>query len=94
MLSLDQSNPSKISQHNLKVEFQSFYQSVLPSVTHLSEDERTAFKTLTRVLYHQYSKIKVSYDDQMIINGLQDNKQIFILKQDKDHGVVIVDRSL
>ena len=92
--SLDQSIPSKIDQHNLKVEFESFYQSVLPSVTHLSEDERTAFKTRTRVIYDQYSKIKVSYDDQMIINGLRDNKQIVILKQDKGRGVVIVDRSL
>ena len=92
--SLDQSVPSKIDKRGLQVEFESFYQSVSHHLLHLTEDERTAFKTRTRVIYDQYSKVPIPRDDQQVIKGLSANESIVILKQDKGRGVVIVDKSL
>ena len=92
--SLDQCVPSKIDQQGLKVEFEHFYQNILPHLSHLSHEELTSLKTKTRVIYEQYSKIKVPVEDQEIIKGLRNNESIAILKQDKGRGVVIMDKSL
>ena len=76
--SLDQSVPSKIDKRGLQVEFESFYQNVSPHLLHLTEDERIAFKTRTRVIYDQYSKVPIPRDDQRVIKGLSVNESIVI----------------
>ena len=39
-----------------------------------------------------YSKIKIPYQQQKVINNLSNIKSIIVIKQDKGRGIIILDR--
>ena len=58
----------------------------------MPENEISKMKTKIRNKCKKYCHVKVPYKQKKIISNLSNRKDIVILKQDKDRGVVIMDR--
>lgn len=84
--SFDHYVPSKQDDKKVQVEFERFFKSLSPHTTHLSEDEKTNLKTKFLNTWQNFSRIKVSSEEQGVIDNLAKNKDIVILKQDKGRG--------
>ena len=91
--SLDYAIPGVNDTRSLEVEFENFYQKILPHTTHLSESDKRSLKTRTLTIFNQYDKINCRYEDIDVVRNLSKNKDICIMKQDKGRGVVIVDKT-
>ena len=76
-----------------QVEFERFYEDVVPYTMHLPTEERTFLKSKFLETYRKYSKVKLSNNDKNVLDGLYNNKNISILRQDKGRGVVIMNKS-
>ena len=50
------------------------------------------WKVRIRRACKNYSKIRISYQQQNIINNLSNNKSIILIKQDKARGIAVLDR--
>ena len=75
----------------IETEFELF--NVLSNISHSPENKLTQLKSKLRNVCHKYSKIKVPYNYQHMIDNLTNNETIEVLKQDKGRGVVIMDSS-
>ena len=82
-------NPNK-----LFTEFEIFYQNILNDLPNLPEHNTMALKTKLRHTCEKYSQIKVPYKYRTVIDNLRRNKDLVILKQDKDKGAVLFDRTV
>ena len=91
LFGLDQHIPSKTKPDEIRMEFESFYQNLVPHLQNI-EDENISIKTKLLRSCEQYTKIKTSnkYSDGLKL--LQRNKDISILKKDKGRGAVILDK--
>ena len=59
----------------------------------LSGEDKCTVKTRLRNTCEKYGKIQTPFPQQKIIDGLMNNEIIYIMKQDKGRGVVIIDRN-
>ena len=76
-----------------QVEFERFYSGILGSATNLDVETKLTLKTNFLNTFNKFTKIKISSNDQQIINNLYKNQAIIILRQDKGRGVVILKRT-
>ena len=76
-----------------QVEFERFYSGILDNANNLDEETKLTLKTNFLKTYNKYTNIKISSNDQHIINNLYKNQNIVILRQDKGRGVVILNRT-
>ena len=90
---LDEHILSACNRSKLFTEFEMFYQNILKDISHLNNDVITRLKTKLRHTCNKYSRIKVPYKYRNVINNLRRNKQLVILKQDKERGVVLLDKT-
>ena len=63
-----------------------FYQNILKDISYLSNEVITGLKTKLRYTWDKYSRIKAPYKYRNVINNLCRNKELVILKQDKELG--------
>ena len=61
----------KTDVRRLEVEFERFYEDILPHTTHLGESDKIILKSKFINTFHQYSKIKNTNGNQRVINGLR-----------------------
>ena len=90
---LDEHIPSVCNWNKLFTEFEMFYQNILKDIFHLNNDVITRLKTKLRHTCDKYSRIKISYKYRNVIDNLRRNKQLVILKQDKEREVVLLDKT-
>ena len=76
-----------------QVEFERFYSNILAKATNLDVATKLTLKTSFLNTFNKYTNIKITSNDQRIINNLYKNQAIVILRQDKGRGVVILNRS-
>ena len=89
---LDHHIPTSSRYNAIETEFKFLYQNILKNISHIP-DVLTQLKTKVRSTCHKYSKIRVLYKYQTIINNLSKNTNSKIHKQDQDGGVVLSDSS-
>ena len=85
--------PNKLNRNKIHTEFEQFYQNLVKDISHIPDDNLTRLKTKLRSTCEGYSKIQVIYKYKMIIDRLSKNHGIYIIKQDKGRGVVVMDKS-
>ena len=103
---LDHYIQNKLNCNKIHIEFEQFYQNLVKDISHkiyliykryiryiIPEDNLTCLKTKLRNTCERYSKIHVPYKYKRIINRLSKNQSIFIMKQDKEHCVLVMDKS-
>ena len=90
---LDHYIPERIDKRRLEVEFENLYQNILWSADKIGEEEKLNLKTKFLNCFKNYNTIKTPYEYREIVKKLSDNQDIFLLKQDKGRGIVIMDRS-
>ena len=60
------------------------------NLTHIPDHELTLLKTKLRSTCEKYSKINVPYKYEKVIDNPSKNKNIVILKQCKERGIIII----
>ena len=91
--SLDQHIPGKFNKNKTQTEFENFYHHVLQHTKDLDQESQDELKSKIRGTCENYSKIKIPYQQQKVINNLSNNKSIILIKQDKGRGIVILGRN-
>ena len=81
--SLDQHIPTKVNGNKIKPEFESFFYQVQKYTSNLDQQIKDELKTKIRRTSENYSKVKVMYKFQHVIENLSKNKSIIIMRQDK-----------
>ena len=76
----------------LKFEFESFYYEILKHTSQLDQRRQDKLNSKIRRICENYSRIKVPYKYQKIIDNISRNKNFILIKQDKGRGVVILDK--
>ena len=89
---LDDYIPGKLDKRRIEVEFELFYQNILPHTNHLQEGDKTILKSKFLNIFRHYSQIKHPYKYKEVISNLSKKKDICFFKQDKGRGIVIMDR--
>ena len=77
----------------IKTEFEAFYYHINKHLSHLSGDEVDILKSKIWRSCENYSNIPFVKKNNDVIANLVRNNNIFIIKQDKGHGVVLMDKS-
>ena len=90
--SLDQHIPTKVNENKLKTEFESFFYHIQKYTSNLDQQIQDELKTKIKRTCENYSKVKVPYKFQHVIDNLSKNESIIIMRQDKGRGVTILDR--
>ena len=90
--SLDHYIPGREFGKRTQVEFERFFQEILPYTTHLALEEKTVLKTKFLDTFNKYSSIRISSEERKILENLYKNKEISVLRQDKGRGVVIMNK--
>ena len=90
--SLDDHIPTKQNDIKIKTEFESFYCQILKHTNQLDQRRQDELKSKVRRTCENYSRINVPCKYQKIIDNISRNKDIILIKQDKGHGVVILDK--
>ena len=90
---LDHYIPDKIDKRKLEVEFEHLYKNILWNVENIGEEEKLNLKTKILGCYKNYGAIKTPYEHKETIKNLSKNENIYLLKQDKGRGIVIIDRT-
>ena len=93
MYESDQHIPNHLRSNVIKTEFEWFYQGLLKNRAYLPENTISQIKTKLRRTFENYGKIRVNYKYKQVINDLSKNNNIVIMKQDKEMGVVIMDKT-
>ena len=70
-----------------------FFQNLLNDIPAILKENLARIKTKLRLTCEKYYQVKPYFKYSQVIQDLSKNKEIVILKQDKDRGVVILDRS-
>ena len=81
-----------MNENKIKTEFESFFYQVQKYTSNLDQQIQDELKTKIRRTCENYSKVKVLYKFQHVIDKLSKNKSIIIMRQDKGRGVTILDR--
>ena len=81
------------NKNSIVTEFELFFQNLLKDISNMLEIEISKIKTKLRSTCEKYCKIKVPYTQRKIISNLSKQDDIFILKQDKGGGVVIMHKT-
>lgn len=89
---LDDYIPDKFDKRRIEVEFELFYENILPHTKELTEGDKTILKSKFLNVFRHYSSIKQPYKYKDVVRKLGENKDICFLKQDKGRGIVIMDR--
>ena len=63
----------------------------MPNLSHILDNQLRELKSKLCNACHKYNNIKVPYKNQKIVKDLENNKDIRILRQAKERGVVIMD---
>ena len=90
--SLDDHIPTKQNYIKIKTEFESFYYQILNHTNQLDQRRQDELKSKVRRTCENYSRINIPCKYQKIIDNISRNKDIILIKQDKGHGVVILDK--
>ena len=90
---LDQHIPSNLNKTDIEAEFEQLYQGLLKDISNIPEQNLSTLKTKLRNTCEKYTQIKVPYKYQQTVKRLSKNQNVVIMKQDKGHGVVIMDKS-
>ena len=91
---LEKHIPTKTSRIVINTEFEEFCQRILHHISHIPEKDLVHIKTKLRNSREKYSKIRVPYKYRKIVETLSKNSRIVIMKQDKERGVVLMDRTV
>ena len=86
-------NPPNLNKIYIEAEFEQFYHGLLKGISNIPEENLSTLKTKLRIACEKYTRIKVPHKYQQTVKKLSKNKNIVIMKQDKGHGVVIMDKS-
>ena len=81
-----------MNKNKIKAEFESFFYQLQKYTSNLDKQIRDELKSKMRRTCENYSKVKVPYKFQHVIDNLSKNKNIIIIRQDKGRGVTILDR--
>ena len=81
----DKHIPTKKKENKIKTEFESFFYQVQKYTSNSDQQIQDELKTKIRRTCENYSKVKVLYKFQQVIDNLSKNKSIIIIRQDKDH---------
>ena len=90
--SLDDHISTNQNDVKIKTEFESFSYQILKHTNQLDQRRQDELKSKIRRTSENYSRIKVPYKYQKIIDNISRNKDIILIKQDKGRGVVILDK--
>ena len=88
--------PTKTGRNTLRIEYEMFFQNLLKDITHIPENEVGQIKTKllnVKSTFEKYSNAKVPNYQKKDINNLPKRENIIIMKQDKDRGFVIMDKT-
>ena len=89
---LDHHIPSRLSENEIKTEFEVLFYTLSKQLGHLNSDEKDELKSrLRRTCENYYKSSKNNNEVDEIIKKISRNKNIKILKQDKGRGSVIMD---
>ena len=91
--SLDQHIPTRVDENKIKTEFESFFFQVQKYTSNLDQQIQDELKTKIKRTCENYSKVKVPYKFQHVIDNLSKNKSIIIMTQDKVRRVTILDHN-
>ena len=91
---LEKHIPTKTSRIVINTEFEQFCQEILHHISHIPEKDLVHIKTKLRNSREKYSKIRVPNKYRKIVETLSKNSRIVIMKQDKERGVVLMDRTV
>ena len=89
--SLNPHIPTKVNEDKIKTEFESFFCQVQKYTGKLDQQIQDKLKTKIRTC-ENYSKVKVPYKYQHVIENLCKNKTVIIAIKDKGGEVTILDR--
>ena len=90
---LDQHVPSNLNKTDIEAEFKQFYHGLLKDISNIPEENLSTLKTKLRSTCEKYTRIIIPYKYQQTVKKLSKNQSIVIMKQEKDRGVVIMDKS-
>ena len=76
------------------MEFKYFYQNITNDIWHLSGDNVYNLETKLHHTCENYSDNKAPYKYQRTIDTLGQNNSIVMLEQDKERGVVMLDKNI
>ena len=77
----------------MHTEFEQFFYSILKDTSHIPENDLSCLKTKLRNTCKKYSKVHITYKYKKVTDQLSRNKDLRILKQDKERGVVLIHRT-
>ena len=89
---LDHHIPTNINKNAIFTEFEQFFQNLLRDILLIPENELSRIKTKLRNTCDKYCNVKVPYKYRDNVSKLSKRQDIVILKQDKERGVVLMDR--
>ena len=84
--------PTKNNTNNIKTKFKSFFYHKQKYTKNLVQELQDELKTKIKRTCENYSKLKVPYKHQQLIDKLSKYTDTTFLRQDKDRGVTISDR--
>ena len=90
---LDQHIPPNPERYKINTDFEYFYQDVLNDISDLPQHHFDNIKAKLRSTCMKYDNSKTANKYKKAIDRLSKNNNIIIIKQDKGHGVVILDRT-
>ena len=79
-----------MNENKIQTEFESFYYNIIQHTQHLIQNEKDKLKSKIWPTCENYYRNKVHYQYKEIIKKLSNNKDIIILRQDKGHGVIVL----
>ena len=82
-----------MNENKIQTEFESFYYNIIQHTQHLIQNEKDKLKSKIWPTCENYYRNKVHYQYKEIIKKLSNNKDIIILRQDKGHGVIVLNRT-
>ena len=93
LFSLNQHTPTtKNNTNTIKNELESFFYHTRKHTKNTDQHQQDELKTKIRRKYENYSKLKVPYKHQKVIDKLSNNTDLIILRQDKVRDVTILVR--
>ena len=91
---LDHHIPTKSKDVAIEVELEQFYQGLfIEKLNTYTGQLVSSLKTKLRSICEKYSNINIQYKYKKVVDNLSNNKNIMILKQDKERDLVILVRT-
>ena len=90
---LDHQIPIRNNRSNITTAFEYFYQHLLNDISHIPEVQLNQLKTKLRDACEKYCRKKIPYKHHKTIENVSKKDDVIILKQDKERGVVLMDKN-